>query len=783
MISSTVRRRVKKVVLWVEILFILILGAGVGVIAGAFYQISKVLPPESYLKNYKTPAGTTILSADGVLLGRLAAENREPVSLARIPQVMQHAMIDIEDARFYRHSGLDMRGLIRALWVNVRGGDLTGQGASTNPQQLARNIYLTRSKTVSRKVKETLLAVQIERNWSKQQILEMYFNQVYFGSGAYGIQSAAKTYFAKDVRDLTLAEAATLAGLPQRPSELSPYVAKERDGDFDVTIDRRNQVLQRMADMGHITPDEARQAMRQPLKLAHEKPPQLGGYYRAKHFVDYVVTHLREVYGDDMLFKGGLKVLTTLNWKAQREAERAVREGVRRKGPVYRMSEGALIALEPATGFIRAMVGGVQEPWERYQFNCAAHAHRSPGSAFKMFVYAAALERGMTPYRSVSTYVRPIKDGNKWWQPKNHGRVGGAMSLVTAFAHSVNTAAVNLNLQVGPANVVEMGHRLGIESKLLPNPALALGTSEVTVLEMAAAYSVLANKGNRADPQAILRITNQDGAVIESNQPRVVREVLTEEVVRGMNVLTRAVVTGGTGRSASRVPNAHGKTGTGEEHRDVWFVGYTPELSTAIWAGNRDNSKMRGIYGGDICAPIWADFMSRALPIVQKRAAEKPAKGRKGDRPAPDPVTSPPADEEDPQPVPVVGGANAANLIRVKVCTESRVLATRFCPSTETQDFLSGDYPKARCATHQGVKENGRARPRVERTLAGVRTVGPTGEGAQRRRGRRRRAEPRPDPTIDELLGGDPDPGDGRRRRRTTPPPPGDGGGTDDGAG
>src|SRR5438067_4180235 len=253
MISRTVRRRVKKCLLWMEVLFILILGAAVGVVAGAFYQISKVLPPQRYLQTYKTPAGTTIWSSDHVLLARLANENREPVSIDHIPLVMQRAMVDIEDSRFYQHSGLDIRGAARALWTDLHGRDLTQQGGSTIPQQLARHIYLSPTRTLSRKVKELLLAVQIERNWSKQQILETYLNQVYFGSGAYGVQSAARIYFGKDVKDLTLPEAATLAGLPQRPSRLSPYVALDRDGNFDASIRRGNEVLQRMGDMGQIT--------------------------------------------------------------------------------------------------------------------------------------------------------------------------------------------------------------------------------------------------------------------------------------------------------------------------------------------------------------------------------------------------------------------------------------------------------------------------------------------------------------------------------------------------
>jgi penicillin-binding protein 1A len=753
---------VKKLLLWMEILFILVLGAGVGVVAGAFYQISKVLPPQSYLRTYKTPEGTTIWASDGkTLLARLANENREPVPLERIPKVMQDAIISIEDARFYQHAGLDFRGLVRALWLNVRGGDLTQQGGSTLTQQLARNIYLTRAKTVARKIKETLLAVQIERSWTKQQILEMYLNQVYFGSQAYGVQSAAKVYFDKDVRELTLAEAATLAGLPQRPSMLSPYDAKARTGSYDVTVDRRNLVLQRMAELGYITPAKARETMKLPLKLAHKKPPQLGGYYRAKHFVDYVVTQLRETYGDDLLFKGGLRVVTTLNWPMQKEAERAAKSGLARYGRTYRISECALVAVEPATGYVRAMVGGVQEPWEKYQFNCAAQARRSPGSSFKAFVYATALERGWTPYRAVSTYVKPIKDGNKWWQPKNHGKSGGALPLVSAFANSVNTAAVNLNLQVGPANVVEMAHRLGIQSKLLAVPSLALGTSEVSVLEMAAAYSVFANKGNRAEPQCIAKITNPDGSLIENNAPRVRRGMLTDETVRGMEILTRAVVTSGTGRAAGIVPNAHGKTGTGEEHKDLWFVGYTPELATAVWLGNRDNSAMRHIFGGQASAPIWADFMKEAVKIYHKNR-KKPGdpKAKPGTRDKPgDAAADVVNDPDNPEPVPLGGGANSENAIRVRICADTDDLANPYCPNVETRDYLSGDQPKTRCTEHGPPPDAAVLRPRPQpmpRFGPAIPGGDPTLRSRRRRRSTTRRRVVRPDSTDTAPDAGDP---------------------------
>lgn len=775
MISRTVRRRVKKLLLWMEVIFILVLGAGVGVVAGAFYQISRVLPPQRYLSQYKTPVGTTIWSSDKVLLARLSTENREPVSIDRIPPVMQHAIIDIEDSRFYRHSGVDFRGIVRALWMNLRGGDIRGQGGSTLTQQLAREVYLNKSKTLSRKIKEALLAVQIERSWTKQQILETYLNQYYFGSGAYGVQSAARVYFDKDVKDLTLPEAAMIAGLAQAPSALSPYVVMDRDGNYNATIRRRNQVLQRMADMGHITRDESLAAQKEPLKLAYKKAPQLGGYYRAKYFVDYVVRNLRETYGDDMLFKGGLTVITTLNYRMQKEAERACRNGIHRYGPGYHVTESALVSLEPQTGYIRAMVGGVQEPWEKYQFNCAAQAKRSPGSSFKAFVYATALERGNSPSSGISASVKPIKDGNKWWTPKSHGG-GGTMSLVSAFAASSNGAAVNLGLKVGLQNVVEMAHRLGIKSHLLAVPSLPLGTSEVSVVEMAGAYSVFDNEGNRAEPQAVLKITNQDGQLIESNPPRVTREVLGENVVRGMKQLMRAVVTSGTGRAAGIVPGAFGKTGTGEEHRDAWFVGCTSEFTTAVWVGNRDNSPMHGnLYGGQVSAPIWADYMNAAIKIGKKTPKQKAPKeetdqqvdrsdgDQKQAKAEGEPAKDAAGDDEF-QAVTVLSGSRENNL-RVKICPASGLIATRWCPEFETHEYLSGQQPAARCNIHRPPLEEKAKRPEIAKSD----TSRGDGSARTRRRTRTRRAATRA-PTEGTEPGGDTQPSGGA----TTPEPPPD---------
>lgn len=687
--NHTVKRRIKKFLLWVEVTLILILGAGMGVVLGAIYQMNKALPPDSKLDEYRPAVGTKIVSSDGTVLGKLAVENREPVSLDRVPKHMQDAIVAIEDSRFYHHSGLDYRGIARAVWVNTMRGELD-QGFSTITQQLARNMFLSSRKTLNRKLKEVLYAIQIERNWTKRQILEAYLNQVYFGAGAYGVKSAAQTYFGKRVEDLNLEEAALLAALPQTPSRLSPFAVMQESGNYDRTKSRRDTVLDRMASLGFVTRARARQAKEAPIRVAKQRP-RMTGYFKAHYFVQYVVDELREQmkFDEDYLNRAGLTVVTTLNWKMQQVAEKEAREELAKFRKHGRVSEASLICLDPHTGYIRALVGGVNRPWEKYQFDCATQAKRQPGSSFKAFVYAAALEQGHTPYSSVGANVNPIAlpDGSVY-APKNHGRHGGSMSYVSAFASSVNGAAVNVGMQVGPRKVKEMAHKLGIKSRVYAYPSISLGVSECTALEMASAYGVFAARGRRAEPLAILQIRDQGDRVIHEFHPKVSDMGLKPSTIAGMDVLTRAVVTSGTGTTANIVPNAHGKTGTSEKHTDAWFLGYTPHLVTAVWAGNRDNSPMQHLYGGTVAAPIWAKFMVQAeklnpdrkkkpagwdaaalkpppppRPRVRRRTdtdtARRPtARSRKADpddgEAAPDPAPAPPPEDQAPtEPAPV----------------------------------------------------------------------------------------------------------------------------------
>lgn len=697
MISSQAKRRIRKVVLWTEIGFILILGAGMGIVLGALYQMNKLLPPDSQIEAYRAPVGTTIYSSDGVMLARLAAENRKPVSLDRIPKHMQQAIVAIEDSRFFNHGGLDFRGLSRSLWVNISGGEMA-QGGSTITQQLARNMFLSPKKTVSRKMKEMLLAIQIERNWTKKQILERYLNQVYFGSGAYGVETAARTYFNKKIEDITVPEAAMLAGLVQVPSRLSPYISMREDGNYDRTRARRDLVLARMVDLKFLTPEEGKKAADAPIKVARERPRTVG-IFRAPHFVLFVLDQLRERYGyeQELIEKSGLTVITSLNYKMQKVAEQAAEEEVARRRSSHNVSEAALVSIDPHTGYIRAMVGSVNKPWMKYEFNCAVQARRQPGSAFKTFVYAAALEQGDGPYSSVNANASIQIPGSEVWQPKNHGKYSGSLSYVSAFAGSVNGAAANVAVKhgifAGPRMVKNVAERLGIRGNLQAYPSIALGTFEVTVLDMASAYGVFPAGGRRAEPECILQIRSQDGEVIEDDRPSVSEPLLKSSTVEGMNILTRAVVTGGTARQASAVPGAHGKTGTTEDYTDAWFCGYTADLATAVWCGNRNNARMRRTYGSTIAVPIWTRFMAEAVrlnpakkrPPLIARAAPPPRARRRR--------VAPPT---------FAGDSSSRNVIRVSVCTETGLLASPGCPSRATETYLIGQQPIMRCPNHPG---------------------------------------------------------------------------------
>ena len=550
-------------------------------------------------------------------IAALASEYRIFVPLQRVPKLVQQAVLDAEDAQFYRHGAISLKGMARAAIRNLTSARLK-EGGSTITQQLAKSLFLTPERTLSRKFKELQLAQEIERRYSKDKILEMYLNTIYFGGGAYGIEAAARTYFSKSVGQLSLAEAALLAGLPKAPSLSSPFTDPKR------AKERRDYVLTRMEKEGHIKAAEAKAAIRLPIALT----PFFKGRGVAPSFADFVRRELEPRFGRVLLTRGNLRIYTTLNLETQRTATEALRRGLadiektlagkRKAGaPEPAVLEGALVALVPGTGEIRAMVGG--RDYGRSQFNRAVQARRQPGSAFKPFVYAAAFDQGFTPATLMDdypiSYSIPQNGRLVEWSPENFDRQSrGPVTLRRALEESINVPTVRLLEAVGVEPVISLAHRMGITSEMRREYGLALGVSEVSLLELTSAYGVLANRGVRVPPRGVRRVASPSGDVLEAPSDSGER-VLREEVAFLVTSILQGAVERGTARRA-RIPGraVAAKTGTSQDAADIWLVGYTPRLVTGMWAGfDRPRSLGSHESAGRLAAPVWADFMRRAL--------------------------------------------------------------------------------------------------------------------------------------------------------------------------
>ncbi|HHT36942.1 MAG TPA: penicillin-binding protein 1A [Firmicutes bacterium] len=557
---------------------------------------------------------THIYDINGQLITDLYRENRVPVAIESLPEHLYQAVVAIEDDKFFDHHGINFIAFGRAILVNLREGRFA-QGGGTITMQVARNLFLTQEKLVSRKLQEFLWAVQIERKYSKQEILETYLNMVHLGHGANGVEAGAQVYFGKSARDLDLAESALLAGIIRWPTRYSPH------NNPDIAKDRRNFVLKRMLELEFITEEQFEAARNQPIVVAERKPRNVN----APYFVDYILDDLIERYGEERVFGGGLRIYTTLDLNMQKAAENALNNGLP-TGYVdsggLTQPQGALVALDPRTGHIRAMVGGRGED----KFNRAVQAYRSPGSAIKIFPYTAAIDKGVT---AADIYVdEPIEyvlANGETWSPRNYYPVfDGEMTVREALERSINTIAVQIVNQLGFNTVIEYGKKMGITSFVEAGRAndlglspLALGglTKGVSPLEMASAYGVLANNGIRVEPIAILKVTDYHGNILEENASRQ-EVVLSEETSYIMNDLLRGVIERGTARSANINRPAAGKTGTHQDNRDAWFVGYTPDLVAAVWFGEDIPKAMvyKGVqYGSWNATPIWRDFMVEAL--------------------------------------------------------------------------------------------------------------------------------------------------------------------------
>ena len=561
-------------------------------IVGAVVWAGAHLPPIQSLEIPKRPPTIEIVGLDGSLLatrGEMAGAN---VALKDLPPYLPKAFIAIEDRRFYSHHGIDPFGILRAAVANIlhRG---VAQGGSTLTQQLAKNLFLTQERTLQRKLQEAELALWLERKHSKAEILELYLNRVYFGSGAYGVEAAAQRYFGKSARNVTLAEAAMLAGLVKSPSRLAPN--RNPEG----AEKRAQTVLAAMADARFITEAQAQASMGHP--SFNVKPA-------GADTVNYVADWIGEVL-DDLIGQvdQSIVVETSIDPKLQRIAEASVIDELAAKSVKFNVSQGALVAMSP-DGAVRAMVGG--RNYAESQYNRAVTAKRQPGSAFKPFVYLTAIEAGLTP----ETIRQDAPLDVKGWKPENYSHeYFGAVTLTQALAMSLNTVAVRLGLEVGPRNVVRTAHRLGIASKLEANATIALGTSEVSLTELVGAYAPFANGGLGVTPHVVTRIRTTDGKMLYTRPPDRLGQVIEPRNVAMMNTMMEETLLSGTARKAE-IPGwmAAGKTGTSQDFRDAWFIGYTADLVTGVWLGNDDNSPTRKATGGGLPVEVWTRFMRAA---------------------------------------------------------------------------------------------------------------------------------------------------------------------------
>jgi penicillin-binding protein 1A len=586
--ARNVRSLIGRIAYWSLVVGLWLAIGGVGVVA----WVGAHLPPIQSLEIPKRPPSIQIVDMQGRALARRGDLAGEPLPLKEMPNYVSKAFVAIEDRRFYEHYGVDPFGIGRAFVANVL-HRAVAQGGSTITQQLAKNLFLTQERTITRKLQEVLLALWLERKFSKTQILEMYLNRVYFGSGAYGIEQASQRYFGKSARHITLAEAALLAGLVKSPSRLAPT------RNFNGAEKRAQVVLSAMAELRFINGATERVAVTHPPRIVAQANTGSVNYV-----ADWVMDALNDTLGH---VDEDIVVQTTIDATLQANAEKALNEELAQKGDKNGVAQGALVAMAP-DGAVRALVGG--RNYADSQFNRAVAAKRQPGSAFKPFVYLTALEHGLTP--DTVREDKPIKV--KGWQPENYGHeYFGPVTLTKALALSLNTVSVRLMLEVTPMAVVRTAYRLGIASKLEPNASIALGTSEVSVLELVGAYASFANGGFALVPHVIGKITASNGKVLYARSARQFGRVVDAHYVTMMNAMMAETLTIGTAQKAT-LPGwpAAGKTGTSQDFRDAWFIGYTAHLVTGVWLGNDDGTPTKHVTGGSLPVEVWSRFMRGA---------------------------------------------------------------------------------------------------------------------------------------------------------------------------
>ncbi len=577
-----------------KIIFVMMLSVMLAGFVGVNLYLAS-LPPIPRLDDFKPNIVTKFYSQDGEVIKTFTAYKFEKVDIKDVPVSIKQAVIATEDKNFYHHHGYDPIGLLRSMVVNISTGSFK-QGASTITQQLARILFLSNEKTLDRKIKEFIAAARIERTISKDQILEMYLNNVYLGSGAYGIAGAAQIYFNKPLNNLTLAEAALIAGLPQAPSVYSPY------NNSKLAIERRNQVLGRMYKMRYITKKDYENAKNE--KLTLNPNPDIYSLNRAPYFVDYAMTELEELGFDEKeISQGGYKVTTTLNYAAQKAAEDAVIKNLGAGGS----RQAAIFSFSPVTGEIYVYLGG--KNYSKSQYDRVTQAVRPPGSSFKPFVYAAAVEKGWGP----NDMLEDMPIDLNGWKPHNYGnKYRGKLPLFMGLTVSSNVMAVRLIKDVGVRSVIGLVRSMGITTPIEYDMTISLGSNGVKLYEMTVAYGAFANGGFKVKPYAVEKVETSLGKVIYQAPKTRVMKVINLNTAAVVTAMLKTVIANGTGRGANIGKPAAGKTGTTDDNKDASFYGYTPDVVTGVWVGNDNNTSLGGVYGGTIPAMIWKETMKVA---------------------------------------------------------------------------------------------------------------------------------------------------------------------------
>ncbi len=646
-----------------------------------YYLLSFDLPSLEEIQTYVPPLSSRVLDCKGRLIGEFFEQKRKIASLKEIPQYLIDALITVEDKRFYSHPGIDVIRIIGAIFYNLKSLSIK-QGASTITQQLARNMFLTYKKDIIRKIKELILAIKLERTYTKEEILERYLNQVYFGYGLYGVEMASQGFFGKSVKDLSLSEACFLVSIIKSPNYYSPYK------NFDLVLKRRDFFLKRLYKNKKISKEEYEKALKEKINLL----PLQRNRQEVGYIMEMVRQYVEDLLGTDYLYKKGLTIYTTIDLDIQREASIVLEKRLREIEENYQFKEkkkdydelfkekkgeipppnylqGALICIENKTGFIKALIGG--RNFFHSQLNRAVQTKRQPGSAFKVFVYTAAIDNGYKPSDIIedSPISIEITGVQEPYEPKNYDyRYIGKITLREALALSRNVCAVKLIEKLTPEKVAEYAYLMGINSKLRPYYSLALGSSEVSLLEMTRSFATLANLGRKIVPILVTKIVDSDGIVLKENYPSA-EQVLSPQTAFLVTAMLKSVLDEGTGYLIRRYGYygiGAGKTGTTDNFTDAWFIGYTPYLTCGIWVGFDKKKKIfEGATGGFVCAPIWGEFMKN--------------------------ITNFYPNDEFPMP---------DSIVKLTICKETGYLATPNCPDIREEYFLKGNEPTEYCPKH-----------------------------------------------------------------------------------